>query len=190
MTDDQRRCFDAIRRALSPDLLKGKWRRQPPIRGAEHVAGHCYIATEAAYHGFGKAAGYETYFTRISGGGTHWWLYREQDRSVIDPTFEQVVNPFPYEEAGRRQRMLKGRGPDGISRRALLLLVRAGLAESQQLDRTPMQRPTEPTESRDDRWGGAEAVRYVTITAPDGRIVFRGEGLPPVPPAEDNAPAG
>ncbi len=49
----QRRWFNAIRDSLSRDLLSPKWRKKVPV-SFHTVCGHCYIATEAAFHAFGR----------------------------------------------------------------------------------------------------------------------------------------
>ena len=94
----------AIKMSLSDDLLQPKLRKKiskekltPEVR---QVRGHCYIATEAAYHLFGKNFGYKPECVRCSDGGTHWWLRHYETRNVIDPTIEQTDGKFDY-DSGR-----------------------------------------------------------------------------------------
>jgi hypothetical protein len=120
----QRRWFDAIRKSLSRDLLDKKWQGLVPA-GAHRVTGHCYIATEAAYHAFGREAGFYPHVVNLSAKGqTHWWLARPGTGEVIDLTHEQTAKPFNYAR-GVGKTMRRGKGPDGISLRAGVLLARA-----------------------------------------------------------------
>lgn len=124
LSKSDRSWFDAIRASLSRDLLSPAYRRSIP-EGADPVVGHCYVATEAAYHAFGKRSGLETYVARLADGGTHWWLMNPATSEVVDLTHEQTRKPFPYVTAGHSKRMRKGAGPRGISRRGQELLRRA-----------------------------------------------------------------
>ena len=90
-----------IQDSLSRDLLSRKYQKIVP-ETAHPVTGHCYIATEAAFHLFGKKHGYHTYVRR-DGDITHWWL-RNDDGQIIDVTIEQVGDSFPYHE-GHKQNM-------------------------------------------------------------------------------------
>ena len=83
MSRDQRKWFNAVRANLTPDLLKPGVRRRLKAT-APRVAGHCYVATEALYHAFGKSAGFKRYVAGTADGGTHWWLYNPSTDSVID----------------------------------------------------------------------------------------------------------
>ena len=123
MNSTQRRWFDAIRKSVSRDLLSRTWRRKVP-EGAHKLCGHCYIATEVAFHAFGREAGFKCYVASIDGGGTHWWLAQPETGAVIDLTHEQTQKPFDY-KAGRKQTMRVGSGPNGISKRAAILFERA-----------------------------------------------------------------
>jgi hypothetical protein len=119
----QRRWFDAIRASLSRDLLSSTWRKKVPV-GSHRVCGHCYIATEAAFHAFGRQAGFKCYVVSLGGGGTHRWLAHPETEAVIDLTYEQTQKSFNY-KAGRNKTMRRGNGPNGISRRGAILLERA-----------------------------------------------------------------
>lgn len=73
----------AIRNAVSPELIKPKYRTSHPVAGA------CYIASEAAYHLLGgKSSGYKPMVGRV-GQMTHWWL--EKDGKRLDPTKSQFM---------------------------------------------------------------------------------------------------
>jgi hypothetical protein len=73
----------AIRKAVSPELIKPKYRTAHPVAGA------CYIASEAAYHILGgKDSGYKPMVGRV-GNMTHWWL--EKDGEKLDPTKSQFM---------------------------------------------------------------------------------------------------
>jgi hypothetical protein len=123
MTPTQRGWFNAVRRSLSDDLLKPYWRRSRPS-SAPKVWGHCYLATEAVYHLFGKRSGYVPTVLGLEGGGTHWWLTHRSTGAVIDPTYEQTAAGFDY-SSGRHKPFFRGVGSRGESRRALELIRRA-----------------------------------------------------------------
>lgn len=58
-----------IRSALSDDLRSSRYRGQ-----ACSTAGHCYVASEAAYHAMGgSASGFTPQFVRHE-GEPHWYL--------------------------------------------------------------------------------------------------------------------
>jgi hypothetical protein len=59
------------------------------------------VATHAAYHLIGIHRGLQPHVCNVAGGGTHWWLWNGETREYLDPTFEQAVQPFPY-DMGRR----------------------------------------------------------------------------------------
>lgn len=102
---------EAIRNALTPDLLKAEYRT-----ATRPFAGHCYVASEAFYHlAGGKEAGLVPKVTRWE-GSTHWWL-QAPDGSVIDLTAEQFENPVPYEQ-GRGSGFLT-REPSKRARRVI-----------------------------------------------------------------------
>jgi hypothetical protein len=93
---DDLRFFNAVRECLSPDLLDEVWRKK--WKKTDHkVKGHCFVATHACYHLFGKDKCYIPRVCKLTGGGTHWWLYNSKLRQAIDPTIEQVVTNFPYD---------------------------------------------------------------------------------------------
>jgi hypothetical protein len=90
-----------IQNCLSRDLLNPEYQKIVS-KTAHPVTGHCYVATEAAFHLFGKKYGYYTYVRRY-GSITHWWLQNEKSQ-IIDVTIEQVGDNYPYHE-GHKQNM-------------------------------------------------------------------------------------
>lgn len=76
--------------ALSDELRRAPWKGS-----ACPVAGHCYVASEAAYHMLGgRAAGWTPASLRHE-GATHWFL-RHQDGSILDLTAGQFGSVPPY----------------------------------------------------------------------------------------------
>ena len=74
-----------IHAALTPDLLKGKWKGSENSHPQE---GHCYVAAEALWHLTGKTlkpkrASYSE--------GTHWWL-EDEFGNIFDPTVNQYLD--------------------------------------------------------------------------------------------------
>jgi hypothetical protein len=122
--------LNEIKMALSDDLLTPGRRidiRQERLRAeVRRVRGHCYIATEAAYHLFGKELGYVPERVRCADGDTHWWLRNKMTKHVIDPTIEETGGKFDYQsgraggfltiEPSRRCRILMQRVLDGAPR--------------------------------------------------------------------------
>lgn len=117
------RLLAAVRQNLTPDLLTSEWQKlikpdDPPEKG------HCYVASEAAYHLFGKGMGYEPYVRNFGLGVTHWWLRKPGSCEIIDPTFTQVEDEFDYDNGTRKA----FRGPkDRPSKRATTLIERVRL---------------------------------------------------------------
>lgn len=106
-----------IQKALSFDLLsKGLQKTVSPE--AHYVRGHCYVATEAAYHMFAKEAGFKPYSIRCADGGTHWWLVHPVRKVVLDVTEAQIGVGFDY---GRRPQFFQTTAP---SMRAVVLMIR------------------------------------------------------------------
>lgn len=79
----------AVREALTDDL------RRPPWRGSPcPLAGHCYVASEAAYHLLGgQASGWTPQFLTHE-GSPHWYLRRGEE--VLDITEAQFRTPVPH----------------------------------------------------------------------------------------------
>ena len=93
---------DAVRRALTPDLLKPEWRKIAEMKKCG-VAGHCYAASEALYHLLGgSAAGWvpqvlshSSWPLGLSRGQTHWFLRNWRTGAVIDATADQFLPQVP-----------------------------------------------------------------------------------------------
>jgi hypothetical protein len=81
-----------IKTSLTDDLLKKKF------KGSRPLAGHCYVASEAAFHLFARVKGYSPCFIRHE-GQPHWFLICGS--KVIDITACQFYTKVPYER-GRR----------------------------------------------------------------------------------------
>ena len=63
MFGDMRPMTKAIRKALTPDLLHEPYRSRVQAGHCDPMTGHCYVASEAAYHMLGgKAAGWTPMF--------------------------------------------------------------------------------------------------------------------------------
>ena len=113
------RLLKPIQDALSVDLLHPNYAASPNQLYYGCV-GHCYIATEAAYHLFARNRGFVSYTRRNDNGTTHWWLYNERTGRILDPSEPQLDgDPYPYDE-GHRQAFLTKRP----SRRAAELIRR------------------------------------------------------------------
>lgn len=105
-------------RALTDDLRRAPWRGSPC-----HVAGHCYVASEAMWHALGgKDSGFTPAVIRHE-GATHWFLRNARTGDVLDLTADQFSSPVPYSR-GRGCGFLT-RSP---SRRARIVLYRMGVS--------------------------------------------------------------
>jgi hypothetical protein len=90
-----------IQSVLSPNLLHLDWKEM-----AHPMAGHCYHASEALYHLYGKDHGFtpahvEVYMGNLWGWVGHWYLYkgRHKSRIILDPTAAQFGKiHIPYDE--------------------------------------------------------------------------------------------
>jgi hypothetical protein len=87
-----------IQDSLTDDLLDANYRKikeQHP--DANEAFGHCYVATEAAYHLLGgKAEGWAPQFVRVA-GYPHWYL-KHQSGFIYDPTASQFKIAVPYHQ--------------------------------------------------------------------------------------------
>lgn len=73
-----------IRKQISPELIKPKYRTAHPVAGA------CYVVSEAAYHILGGSFnGFKPMVGRV-GDMTHWWL--QWNSRIIDPTKSQFMH--------------------------------------------------------------------------------------------------
>lgn len=114
--------LDAIRAALTPDLLTPEWRARAAAPQARPYTGHCYAASEAAYHLLGgRAAGLHPMSVGREHGGPHWFLVNDTG-DVIDPTAEQ----FTQRELEHLYAHARGRGflTRRPSRRARIVMDR------------------------------------------------------------------
>lgn len=88
-----------IKNNLSDDLLSPKFLKLK-TKNDDKTFGHCYLATEVAYHLLGKNKGYKPYVMRVENGKyTHWFLKNDKGK-IIDPTLAQYKGKTPkYSEA-------------------------------------------------------------------------------------------
>jgi len=90
----------AVQQNLTPDLLRGRWRKQ--TKSAHPLEGHCYVAAEALFHLLGfqwkpMCAVYED----EGGKATHWWLVNRFTGEIADPTREQYLPDSPPYHLGK-----------------------------------------------------------------------------------------
>jgi hypothetical protein len=90
-----------IQSVLSPDLVKLDWKEL-----THPMAGHCYHASEALYHLWGKRNGYvpahvEVYMGTTWGWVGHWFLVGYTG-TIIDPTAEQFGKRRVHYDRGVR----------------------------------------------------------------------------------------
>jgi hypothetical protein len=79
-----------IQSALSPDLLKKQY---VEANKCNPMHGHCYVASEALYHGLGdERAGYVPVRGRDDAGIVHWWLKNRETGEILDPTAMQYTS--------------------------------------------------------------------------------------------------
>lgn len=80
-----------------PEIAKGKYHAEPG-----KVYGHCYVASEAYYHLTDDDPA--IYCLSYDEGGTHWFLTRDDDRTVIDLSIEHPSDGLgiSYADAQRR----------------------------------------------------------------------------------------
>ncbi len=100
-----------ILKNLTPDLLKKQYKKQKCA-----VAGHCYIASEAAYHLFAKEDGFKPFHINHE-GISHWFL--QSQYQILDLTASQFKTKVPYIKA-----ISKGFLTKNPSKRALILINR------------------------------------------------------------------
>ena len=115
-TKHRRLCTTLVNN-LSPDLLTREWRD----KATSTLSGHCYVASEAAWHVLGgMSSPWRPYVARC-GDITHWWL--QNGDKILDLTAAQFPCGFDY-ASGRKCGFLT-KEP---SRRARILLARSGFA--------------------------------------------------------------
>lgn len=113
---------------LSDDLLDKKFRKMK--QGVEYLPatfGHCYVASEAAYHLLGgKDTGWKAYYVKHL-GCPHWFL-KHNDGNVLDLTANQFKVPVDYS---------KGRGTGFLtkepSKRAKILIKKISISPTWKL---------------------------------------------------------
>ncbi len=109
----------AVGESLTPELLHSPYREKVERGECDPVTGHCYVASEAAFHMLGgKASGYRPMFIRHE-GSPHWFL-RGPEGEVVDITAAQFEEPVPYGEG-----VGKGFLTREPSRRARVVIERA-----------------------------------------------------------------
>src|SRR5208337_2202897 len=92
---DLREISKAVTRALKPELLKEPYRSRVTAGGCDPLTGHCYVASEAAFHLLGgKRAGWKPMFIRHE-NEPHWFLVGPEGQ-VVDLTAGQFRTPVPY----------------------------------------------------------------------------------------------
>jgi len=105
----------AVRSSLSPELLKANQKGA----GTGPLAGHCYVAAQAAYHLLGGSSSGLTPHSAPYRGGTHWWL-EDESGEIVDPTASQWKKAFPYKKGSGRGFLTKD-----ASARAQVVIDRA-----------------------------------------------------------------
>lgn len=121
MTQYHSEIIQKIKKSLTPDLLKGMWKKS--ANSGCSCAGHCYVATESLYWILGgKESKYKPCVLSDKKGITHWYLMNLEDNTVLDPTVEQFYGKeVPYEK-GKPNGMMNH--PIGGSKRAKIVIDR------------------------------------------------------------------
>ena len=103
-----------IAESLTDDL------RRPPWRGSPNpLAGHCYVASEAAWHLLGAASsGWRPTFIKHQ-GVSHWYLTNKDNDEILDITAGQFDEAPDYSSG-----IGKGFLTKAPSKRAATLLKR------------------------------------------------------------------
>jgi len=86
--------FEQIINCLSDDLLHKNYSKNRTSK----LAGHCYIASEAAYHLLGGATYWKPQFIKHE-GSAHWFLLHKYTGEIVDITAAQFKSPIPYHNA-------------------------------------------------------------------------------------------
>jgi hypothetical protein len=86
----------AIQSALTPELLQPIWRKL----ATNKLSGHCYAASEALYHLWGKENGFKPHRIEVEdpvlGWVGHWYLAK--GKRVLDITAKQFNFKIDYSE--------------------------------------------------------------------------------------------
>lgn len=77
-----------IEQTLTDDLLKTAYRTIP---NRHATTGHCYAASEAAFHLLGGGEHWMSCCGRDS-TGTHWWLKHKATGQILDLTSQQFTH--------------------------------------------------------------------------------------------------
>ncbi len=90
----EERLIRRIQGALSLDLLHPKY--GPSEAAYENATtGHCYIAAEAAYHLFGREAGFVPYVHNYGDGNTGGLSTKRQERFLTPRALSIAVKSIP-----------------------------------------------------------------------------------------------
>lgn len=118
-----------IRQSLTEDLLKPEFKAAAAKKygTARRVCGHCYTASEAAYHTMGGAESGWVPAQVSHEGISHWFLRNRETGEILDITADQFSTPVPYENAVNR-----GFLTSKPSKRAAVLMDRAEARRTQQ----------------------------------------------------------
>lgn len=105
---------------LSDDLLSKDWQaRKKKLASCHPTFGHCYLATEVAYHMLGgKAKGWTPQYLKCQ-DGSHWFL-KHKTGTIFDVTEGQ----FEGEEIPYRKAIGKGFLTKKPSKRAQKLIAK------------------------------------------------------------------
>ena len=102
---------------LSDDLLSKEWLLKKKKSICHKTFGHCYVATEAAYHLLGgKQAGWKPYYLKCQ-DGSHWFL-----KNISGVIFDVTAAQFENEKIAHQRAIGKGFLTKQPSRRALKLI--------------------------------------------------------------------
>ena len=103
-----------IAESLTDDLRRPPWRGSP-----DPLAGHCYVASEAAWHLLGAASsGWRPTFIKHQ-GVSHWYLTNKDNDEILDITAGQFDEAPDYSSG-----IGKGFLTNAPSKRASTLLMR------------------------------------------------------------------
>jgi hypothetical protein len=91
--DDEEDLVERVKRALTPDLRKGRWKTLAD--DCDPMTGHCYVASEALRSLLGPE--WRPMFIEHE-GSPHWFLKHEDGR-ILDVTSSQFSSPVPYDKA-------------------------------------------------------------------------------------------
>lgn len=80
---------------LSDDLLHKSFAKN---KASSRVAGHCYIASEAAYYLLGGKNYWTPQFIKHE-GVSHWFLRHKYTGQILDITASQFKTKPPYDKA-------------------------------------------------------------------------------------------